>query len=587
MENKENKITLHKIEERLVYLNSLKLWMVRSYRRWMAKYRWVDETPKDPYQTDYSSNVIFSVIQWKQAELLSWVQEYDFIWLDDDWYRNVPLIKKIWDFEWIKSNTDKVLWNVFLSWNIAWDWYAYEWMRRIERKIKTPILKNWDVIDFKEEKVVEYEWIYTEFIPWENVYHDWRTIWEANEAIWVKDWDRVEYINTFWNNPNYKNVNDELPVWKYYYSWDNWDLVIKSSINDENIVTELVYYNKSRDEMIKLVNWIEVYSSPIPYSHKEIPIIQYFDYLLLDRVLNMWEYELLEKDEYLKDALRWLFIDVTKAQVWFTVVDPTEDFDEATVEIWVDRFTRANPENIKHFAPNISSNWISAAEAKVDEDIIVKSWIDFKSQILWPWETATKTAAKTQSARKRINLNLKMNAYNFFERLARLRMANIQSYYWAETKKVPVKGMNISSDWVATPSKGYWIFTVKPSNVKWKFNVVPITDSILWVSSEKEKVRLLEFSQIASTFVWEDGKPLINMEKLVEQIATKFGLDFEQLSSSSSEAINPNKVIDDLDKLDDWIKPWSMMDENYIPPEQRSWAQNSKIGWLTNSLPIE
>ena len=147
--------------------------------------------------------------------------------------------------------------------------------------------------------------------------------------------------------------------------------------------------------------------------------------------------------------------------------------------------------------------------------------------------------------------------------------------------------MNISSDWVATPSKGYWIFTVKPNNVKWKFNVVPITDSILWVSSEKEKVRLLEFSQIASTFVWEDGKPLINMEKLVEQIATKFGLDFEQLSSSSSEAINPNKVIDDLDKLDDWIKPWSMMDENYIPPEQRSWAQNSKVGWLTNSLPIE
>ena len=63
--------------------------------------------------------------------------------------------------------------------------------------------------------------------------------------------------------------------------------------------------------MIKLVNWIEVYSSPIPYAHKEIPIIQYFDYLLLDRVLDMWEYELLEKDEYLKDALRWLFIDVT------------------------------------------------------------------------------------------------------------------------------------------------------------------------------------------------------------------------------------------------------------------------------------
>jgi len=58
--------------------------------------------------------------------------------------------------------------------------------------------------------------------------------------------------------------------------------------------------------------------------------------------------------------------------------------------------------------------------------MIAKTGQNFKAQQLSTGETAEGTRAKTESAQKKINLNLKINGYNFFERLARLRMSNIQ-----------------------------------------------------------------------------------------------------------------------------------------------------------------
>lgn len=577
---------LHYVEERLTYLNSLKSDLILKHRWWLDSYNWISEE-KDPYQTNYSSNIIFSVIQAKMAELLSWVQEYDFIPLDNDAYTRVSLLKEIWWYEWIKSNTDKYLADAFLSALISWDWYLYEWMRKIVRTINSPKEDDEWKITFEKKQIIDYEGIYSEFIPWENIYHDWRNISSANEVIWIKSWDRTEYINSFWSNPNYKNVNNELPIWRYYYNWDKWDLIIKNTLNDENIVTELCYYNKSKDELIKIVNWVEVYRWHIPYVHKELPFLQFSDYPLFNRVCSMWEYELLEKDAAMKDALRWLFIDIAKAQLWFTAVDPDADFDDTAIELWVDRFSRVSPDAIKHFSPNISTSWFREAEAKVDDDIIIKSWIDFKSQILWANETATKIQAKTQSARKRINLILKLNSYNFFERLWRLRMANIQALYSSEAKQIPVKWKNINSEWVISLCKWYWIYTSTPDHIKGKFWIVPITDSILWASSEREKARILEFSQIAPSFIWTDWKPLINMEKLVKQIAYKLWLDYEELSSSSVDAKSGEDEIKELEMMEWWVQPWWELDPNYIPPEQRSWANNSRIWWLTNTLPLE
>ena len=580
----------HTVEDRLVYLHSIKSDLVLKQKEWKENYIWNKSIPDDPYKSSYRTWVIFSIINAKAAELLSWVQEYDFMPLDDTALRNIHLIKKIWEYEWIQSRTDKQLADVFYSALKYWDWFLYEWARRVDRKIKTPYYDNQGKIKYKEEMITDYDWIYSEYIPWENFYFDWYDIDSANEAIWIKYWDRKAFLNTFGGNPNYKSVNEDIPIGRHYYTTAGNNLSLDGNLNDENIITELRYYNKSNDELIILANWVEVYNNCIPYKHKELPFCVFSDYKLDNRTYSMWEYELLERDEKYKDALRSLSIDVIKAQFWFTAIDPDADFDEATVEIWTNSFARINPRDIAHFSPNINANSILQAENQADNDMIIKSWIDFKSQILWPSETATKVAAKTQSARKRINLNLKMNWYSFFERLARLRMSNLQLEYSKWYKKIPIKGWNIDSKWTFTPVNWwYGSFSVKPEYIEGKFNIMPITESILWINSEREKIRILEFSQIAWNIVWEDGKPIIKPERLVEELSRRFGVDFEKLTQQSETYQNPEDILKEVDQQMDWIQPWWTSDPEYIPPEQRSWAMTAvpKIWWMSNALPIE
>lgn len=564
------------VEDRLLFLHKKKQPLIPHYEEWTRKY-WGEVTGTEYEGNDYRSNITFSVIQNKKSEIIAGTQEYDFIPLDDDGTRNVPLIKEIWKYEWLKTNTDWAILDAITSALKYWDWYLYEWMRRIERMVKVP-MRDWG---FKEEKRTEWDWIYTEYIPWKNLYHDQNEIEKSNECIWIKHWDYNDYMNKFSWKYNLKWVTP----WNYYYiNWDDGSLELNSSIDDwENNLTELTYRNKSKDIYIKVANGVEVLNTFIPYEHKEIPIVQFIDYKLEWRSCNMGEIELIKEDEFAKDKVRSLSIDITQAQLWFTTISPLADFDNSTIEMWVGKFIKADPEDIRHFAPNISSNGFLSIENKIDEDIIIKTWIDFRSQLLSPEETAEKTKSKNASSRKRINTLLKENAFWFFRRLAILRMSNIQQYYSDASYSIPVKNYSISSDGIKSPTSWwYWLYTTIPDHIKGKFNIMPITESILWLSTEKEKNKVLEFSQIAWTpiFMWDDWKTIINKRKLAEKVTRVMWFNFDELSASAEVNKTPEDIINEVDMLEWGTIPWSMEDPNYIPPEQRSGALTSKIWGL-------
>lgn len=590
MAKKDKQWELHRVEERLTYLYTLKSDLIPKVREWRKKYKWERIKSKNPSKSDYLTNTIFSIINAKFSELLSWMQEFDFIPMSDEAYRNINMVKKIWNYEWINSKTDKELAEVIQSSLQNWDWFMYEWTRRIIRTIKSPKTNSEWLIEFDDEEIIEYDWIYCEYINWEDIYFDWLDIDTANEAIWIKYRDRDDFINSFKDNKNYKNVNEEIPIWKHYYIavWET-DLHIKSNLKDDEVISELRYYNKAKDEFIILANWVEVLNSHIPYKHKELPFCKFEDYRLLDRFYSMWEYELLEDDEKYKDALRSLNIDVIKAQMWFTTIDPDADFDEATIEIWTNKFARVAPKDIAHFSPNINANTIIQAEEAANNDIIIKSWIDFRSQILSSWETATKTQSKQQSARKRINLNLKLNWYSFFERLARLRMSNISILYSQKEKVIPLKWWNIDKNWTFTPlNSWYWTFIVKPEYVKWVFNILPITESILWISNEKEKQNFLNWVQIAWNLLWDDWKPIFPKEQIGKKLTEMWNLSYEELTQKSEINKNPEDIIKSIKNNNNGIvnDSTSPMSPDFIPPEQRSWAKLSVpvLSWQTNEL---
>tara|TARA_R110000851_G_scaffold96726_6_gene209816 strand:- start:384 stop:1163 length:780 start_codon:yes stop_codon:yes gene_type:complete len=253
-------------------------------------------------------------------------------------------------------------------------------------------------------------------------------------------------------NPDYKNLT-LIPNSKEY-SIASGMTDIKGNLDDENIITEMHYYNKSEDEMIILANGVEVLNSPIPFTHKELPFCLFYDYEVIDRIWGMGEYELLEEDILYRDALRSLSIDVIKAQMGVTLIDDAVDVDPTTFELGTNTFTKVSDLNgVKFYSPNVSTNSIDTAEVKVDNDIIAKTGINFKNQTLTGAQTAQEVKSKKESTQKKVNLNLKINGYSFFERLARLRLANIQLLHTTD-KEIFVEGADIDRNGVSSPVNG-------------------------------------------------------------------------------------------------------------------------------------
>lgn len=576
----------HTVEDRLVILKAIKNkdWLVDAQKIWREnnKARRVLERPHD--KSDYMTNIWFTVKTAKDAELLNWVQEFDFIPLDNEARTNIEPVKLNWNYWWLMSKTDKVLSKVIPEATAFGTWVMYEGIKTVRRKVKEPTRnKDTGELEFNEKIVVDYDGIYSEQIPWENFFIDGTDIDNSNEVVWIKYWDRNEFLKEHELNPDYKNLWT-IPMGKWYTVVEG-EVDNKYDQEDENIITEMRYYNKSDDEMIILANGVEVYKTALPFIHKELPFCLFYDYQVIDRIWGMGEYELLAEDIEYKDALRSLSIDVVKAQMWITMIDESVDIDETTFELGPVSYTRVSDINwVKYYTPGVSTNSIDNAEMKVDNDIIAKTGIDFKAQQLSPGETATRTASKTESAKKKINLNLKINWYSFFERLGRLRMANMQLFHSTERKEIFVEGMDVDKDGTVHPINGwYGSFTVEPGMIKWRFNLLPITESILWLSAERDKQQIIEFSQIAGNIPGDDGRPVIKWDKLVKQMAERFWMNYDELTSATAQQQSADQIINELDSEDAGTStnPNDPNSPEFIPPEQRSGAtQNVQtISW--------
>lgn len=209
-------------------------------------------------------------------------------------------------------------------------------------------------------------------------------------------------------------------------------------------VSVLRYWNKYKDEYVVLANgeWINPYRGgkmPIPSPSKDIPLVPFTDNYLENDIYCLGEFDISERSRSLKDAARSLAIEVVKAQGGIITIDPDSEFDDAVMELGIRKYARVEKDAFGFFAPNINASTIQYIESKVDEDIIVETGVDFRSQISSAAVTATQTQGKIQSQRKRISQMLKYNAYTFYERLARLRLSNMEYYYKDKSRTVPVE----------------------------------------------------------------------------------------------------------------------------------------------------
>lgn len=536
---------------------------------------------KDNQQSDYKTFTSRSVSDQQSADMLHNMPIFDYIPLSKEARSWVFHLKELWKRMWKIDETDSKIFDVVEDASDLGSWILYQWWKIEKRKVEEPYYEWWD-LKFKSKERVEYFWIYSEYIPIENFYADWTTIENSNEVIWLKYWDRKDFIKAHELNKLYKNINEWIPKVQHYI--ENYKKIpkFKSAIWEEDIIQELRYYNKSEDKLIILANGEEVYNTPIPHWHKDLPFCKFDNHKYRDRFIQMGNYEMLDEPEKYIDAIRSQSVDVTKANIWFNAIPSDSDISPSLTKIWPFNFIEMeNPSEIKHIWNNIQPSQLWDLENKAANDIIVLSWTDYRQQVLGSsWETAKKTSSRNAAQEKRINKILKKNSFKFYNRLARLRLADLKFINSIDKIDIPLKWYDYNwksfdkVDW-------YWLYSVPKDTIKWDFDITLQTESLLWNSTEKDKENYLNFFQVFGNLRDENNKSIINQQKMIEIAWQKIWVDVDSLLEK--EVINK-----DWKSIIDWIKAkekWMDLDSstpnnpNFIP-----WANRANQSWWVNVI---
>lgn len=517
--------------DRFKYLYSLKQHRFHKYWQFRNEYSQlevVDNT--EDWFIKYSMNTWFAIVNAKVAEIFANTPQYDFVGLDENGRRYKKMVEKLWDWVWKDSWTNKALTQIIRDSCKYGTWFGLEKYSRRKRTVRYPnVDDNW-VVTFETKTITEYEWC--ELIPldWSNVFVNGTTIDTCTEAINITHWDKDEFFMEFPNNGFYSYDKDKIIPWKTYYTPRNtnkvtittWTDRASDNSDNNNTISVMEYYNKYKDEYIIIANDVHInpfegWYMPIPHPHKDIPIVCYTDHQVDGDIYWRGEYDITEKSRNLKDESRSLMIETVKIQGGIITIDPSSDFDETVERIGLKQFAHVAKEDFWFFAPSVNISPLELLEKKLDEDIIIETGVDFKGQLFWPNETAERTKWRTESARKRINSNIRENAYTFYERLARLRIENIKVFYKGKNDLIPVKGYSISWDWVQDAlSWEYGVMTVTKNMLEGKILLIPIVDSITWDTSKIQKQKYMEFLQLALNIKKSDGTALFDPALLIE-----------------------------------------------------------------------
>ena len=582
------------IQERLAWLRTLKEEhsLQSKASEWKTKANMKEVSSPD--ENDFRTQISVTVKMKKDSELLSAQPEWTFIPLSEEGRKNRKMAKYAWDYHWLISNTDSVISEAIQESTTYWSGVVYEWIKHIWKTVKTPSYVYDDEdktkivdIEYKEEEVLDYSWIWSEVIPFQNFFINGSSFRDATEAVVVRYFDKNWYLNEKESDLSFDQKAlakiSKGTAMSYVVDWTVGNKI--DSTSTENTIMEIEYWNIAKDEYIIEANWETIKNSPIPYKHKKLPFSLYIDNNATDRIWGIGEFELLEQEERYKNELRTLLVRGIKSSIGLILKNSDAEIeeDELSFGIW-EVYNTADVSWIKQFAPNVPIAEISNAEGKVDNDIIAKTGVDIKSQQLSPWETATKTDWKNKSWQKRINKNIKDNAFNFYRRLAELRISNIQFLHSAWNIEIPIEWGSIDNNWVFIWEEGwYGSANLTGDMLRGSISVMPVVETMLWDSKERAKQNALSAVQVLQKLKEQDWSSPVSATQMAKMIADAFSLDFEKLTEQSQTTKNPKTMLEQAKLQRQWTK-WTSADPSFVPPAQRNgqWGGGWMLSWVAN-----
>lgn len=313
--------------------------------------------------------------------------------------------------------------------------FLLDYWRTEKRTVKVPdSLDSNGQIVYKEKEIVDFDDDYTEWIPNEFIWIDERAK-HVDEAV---DMIRREVINI----REFHRKYDKKPgFYDTQYVRAGGDTSNRSFFRLPKDITNqdvevLHYYNRSLDVYWCVANNIAIYDSPLPWPHKELPIVVIYQYKIPGQMYGMGIPKVIHMLSEERRTIRNMNIDRQKIIIGGAFLHNSSfDIDDEDTILSPGKIMTVdtNGQPISQAIQRVDLGDVPASSFKAEEilleDIRRGTGIDDRIQGVQVGGTATEAAILKESSLKRVNLISITNEMDAIVRLGKLKWANIQFFY--------------------------------------------------------------------------------------------------------------------------------------------------------------
>lgn len=471
------------------------------------------------------------------------------------------VMKEVWDYEWNKNKRDEQMTDAEYKCSAIGTCCYFTGFEQSTRIINDPD----ETGESYTKKLMRQGRIILRTLDIRNVYFDDRVTCfdDCNDQIYL-EYLTPEQFNGIKDNPNFKNGDMVGTVSKsdqVYFTWED------TGKQNQWLVEILHYWNKQADKYIVIANRsILLRDDPIPYAHKELPIVprQYGKVVdsIYGRGLAEACMQFLDKINRLSEML-FDWISRSNNSIFAMGNGLTFDGNKFSFNNQILKFNGqlndANFREIKGIPPNQAAFQYLQDLLK---EIAVYIGIDISQIIAAPESTAFGRAAQIESTLKRINVVL-LNRDYALQKVFQRHLANIMQFF-PVSEAESIAEVSPSGKIKDKPQKQY-----PKMLLEWK-NFVPETGKIVEAPGKFEFEVKPEYirGQMDITIKTNFNAPTI--KSLKQESMKNFLNAYAQYSQMSLADPNLAKYI----KPDDFIKELAFTYDIDI----------SSIGWLPDSL---
>ncbi len=342
----------------------------------------------------------------------------------------VEIMNEVWDWEWNKNKRDEQMTDA--EYKCAWFWTCayFTWFEQTSRIINdVNVDDSWEISFIK--KLMQQGRIILKTLDIRNVYFDDRvtSFNDANDEIYI-EYLTQEQFEAEKDNKYLQNTEYVWVMWKTDQVYFTWEDMRKQNTK---LIEKLHYWNKQADRYIIIYNRNIVWrDTPIPYSHKELPIVPRQYGYISDSIYWRWLAEacmqFLSKINKLSEML-FDWIARSNNSIFALWNGLTFDWWKFSFNNQIIKFNwqlnDSNFREIKGIPPNQPAFTYLQDLLK---EIAIYVWIDI-SQIVWQASsTAFETAIRTESSLKRVNVVL-INRDYALQKVFERHLANIMQFF--------------------------------------------------------------------------------------------------------------------------------------------------------------